>query len=177
MVGSTSKVKISAIEKSLYWLNPIDQCVLIKLVFDEIVSTVNPQPLGLEEGGRGALHRALFAQMRNPGESVLAIGIENFVDQEFPDPSWFDRAAICCLGPDRLMEVVITEGVLIPNNIMEAVYRYAQQKTVGQLLCQQYPSVDPHDPHIFLTRSLKSREGCLILKLVPILERMLRIMI
>ena len=172
MVGSASKIKIDAVKEALISLQVEGgQCALITLESDMITSTVDPQPVGLEEGLRGAIHRAVSTRKRNP--YALAVGIENFIERESPGHGWSDRAAICCLGPGCLLETVITKSISIPDSLAESVIRGAQQVTIGQKLHLDYPSVNAEDPHSFLTEGRWSRSEILVMALIPVLGRML----
>jgi|GEM_PF-1477991 len=137
VVGSRSPLKIAAVKAAVDSLG-----LAAEILGIETDSRVPPQPFGLVETKNGALARAIAAHDMDGG--AYAVGIENGLLKE--DGATRDAACVAVLTPSVDLFHALSDGVLVPEELVRAAWASGQAVTAGALEAAR-SGCDPADPH------------------------------
>lgn len=160
LVASTSRHKLAAVAEAA---QPLFGGRLVTVEGIEVPSKVNAQPVGLVETTRGAENRLKAALTERRTHYDYAVALENGLmvtgkiplDRGTRQERPYTDNAICIARRlrDSKQYTAMSAGVLFPKReIAIARKRGFNTTTVGAVIAELNPGVDPTDPHTFLTK-------------------------
>jgi inosine/xanthosine triphosphatase len=149
--GTTSKLKIRAIEKAYERLNPD-----IKIFPTEVTSIVPAQPFGIEQIHMGAVHRAVQGLTLNNAD--IGVGIESgIIDIE--EQNWFDVPGVAIV--QKLGLTTFSLGAFFPIPYSAIAEIRTKNLDLGEV-AQARAQGGEKDPEKWFSESEVDREEIMI---------------
>jgi len=159
-LGSENSQKVNAVFRAMRKMQVSD----LRIGAFPTDSGVNPQPIGFDEGQRGAYNRARV--VRQLDNTALALGIESFIVKV--NGIILDIAALHLIMPDGTNHIGTSASLEMPAwAYHEAKQRGFDKCTIGQVIAERNGG-SAHDPHSIVTSRQLSRQFILSQALVNI---------
>lgn len=147
VICSKSAIKYDTLQTSMEVLDIRDTSIE-RL---DVASGVNDQPMGQEEGTKGAKNRLTNAQNETKNAATLYVSIENYIEEvvESGKKAYYDKAVVAC-STGRKTVTAESDAVRFPNWAVEKAKATNFKETAGKIMERSGIVTRHNDPHLVL---------------------------
>lgn len=151
--GGTNRIKVNALRFALDRVGMGNTHILA----EDVTSSIDAQPIGLDMAARGAENRATLARENGGYRASFGIGIESGLT--LVRGVWIDTATVALSKDGVLVGLSVSAGLAFPYDcVMDAIAAGVRYHTAGEFIAKKCGG-DPHDPHSTLTGGRITRQA------------------